>query len=243
MAVYRLVVAYDGSGYRGYAKQDGHRTIQGELDLAISTVLGTSISTAVAGRTDAGVHAHGQVVSFEFEGDVDERRLLRSLNGMVGPEIAVKGIAVAAEGFNARFSAKWRRYRYQIDQRATPDPLTRHSVWHVGKALDVGAMETIATAYMGQHDFTSFCKTVEGKSNVRRVDESVLIQGDDVLEYWIQANAFCHQMVRSLVGFMYDVGRGYSDGKTVESVIASKDRSSVASVAPPHGLTLWGVGY
>jgi tRNA pseudouridine38-40 synthase len=243
MTVYRLDVAYDGSGFRGYAKQDGHRTVQGELDLAIGTVLGAPIGTAVAGRTDAGVHALGQVVSFEYEGDVDERRLLRSLNGMVGSEIAIMRIAAERDDFNARFSATWRRYRYLIDQRATPDPLTRHTVWHVGKPLDLKAMETVAAAYLGQHDFTSFCKAVEGKSNVRRVSESVLIQGDDFLEYWIQANAFCHQMVRSLVGFMYDVGRGYSDGGTAETVIASKDRANVASVAPPHGLTLWEVGY
>jgi len=104
-------------------------------------------------------------------------------------------------------------------------------------------MKAVATLYVGQHDFTSFCRTVEGKSNIRHVEESALVVGDDFLEYWIKANAFCHQMVRSLVGFMYDVGRGYSDGDTAEEVIAARDRSLVASVAPPHGLTLWEVGY
>ena len=243
MAVYRLDVAYDGSGFRGYAKQDGHRTVQGELDPAIRTVLDAQINTAVAGRTDAGVHAHGQVVSFEYDGDVDDQRLRRSLNGIVGPEIAIKRVVAETEPFNARFSATWRRYRYLIYQRPTVDPLTRHFAWHVDRPLDIEAMAVVAGAYVGEHDFTSFCRAVEGKSNVRRVEESVLRQGDEFLEYWIQANAFCHQMVRSLVGFMYDVGRGYSNGETVTDVIAAKDRSTVASVAPPHGLTLWDVGY
>jgi tRNA pseudouridine38-40 synthase len=239
MPVYRLDVAYDGSGFRGYAKQEGHRTVQGELDLAITTVLGADISTAVAGRTDAGVHALGQVVSFQYDGDVDGERLARSLNGMVGPEVAIKGVVAESGQFNARFSATWRRYRYLIDQRPTHDPLTRHLAWHVGRTLDFQAMQAVATAYIGQHDFTSFCRTVEGKSNIRHVEESALVVGDDFLEYWIKANSFCHQMVRSLVGFMYDVGRGYSDGDAAEEVITAQDRSLVASVAPPHGLTLW----
>ena len=243
MTVYRLEVAYDGSGFRGYAKQDGHRTVQAELDGAIGTVLGGRISTSVAGRTDAGVHARGQVVSFDYSGDVEAERLQRSLNGMVGPEIAVNAIVVESDQFDARFSATWRRYRYLLDPRPTFDPLTRHIAWHVDRSIDVDAMRGVADVYLGQHDFTSFCRTVEGRSNVRRVEESVLEETDGFLEYWITANAFCHQMVRSLVGFMYDVGRGYSDGETAQQVIAARDRSAVASVAPPHGLTLWEVGY
>lgn len=243
MTVYRLDVAYDGSGFRGYAKQDGHRTVQSELDGAIGTVLGAKVSTSVAGRTDAGVHARGQVVSFEHQDDVDHRRLQRSLNGLVGPEIAVNAVVTEIDQFNARFSATWRRYRYLIDTRPTLDPLTRHIAWHVDRPLDIDAMRSVAEVYVGQHDFTSFCRTVEGKSNVRRVEESVLEEREGFVEYWIKANAFCHQMVRSLVGFMYDVGRGYSDGQTASQVIAAKDRSEVASVAPPHGLTLWEVGY
>jgi len=122
MPVYRLDVAYDGSGFRGYAKQEGHRTVQGELDLALETVLGADISTAVAGRTDAGVHAVGQVVSFQYDGDVDGERLRRSLNGMVGPEVAIKGVVAESDQFNARFSATWRRYRYLNTRSADPPP-------------------------------------------------------------------------------------------------------------------------
>ncbi len=243
MTVYRLDVAYDGTGFRGYAKQPGQRTVQDELDGAIGKVLGFEVDTSVAGRTDAGVHARAQVVSFVHDGAVDVGRLARSLNGLVGPEISVKSIVVESDDFNARFSATWRRYRYLINPLLAEDPLTRHMAWHVGRPLDLEAMTSVADTYVGSHDFTSFCRTIEGRTNVRRVEESFMREEDEYLEYWIKANAFCHQMVRSLVGFLYDVGRGYTDGSTAGQVIAGRDRSSVATVAPPHGLTLWEVGY
>lgn len=242
MPVYRLDIAYDGSGFRGYARQQGLRTVQGELEQALTTYLGQQVDTAVAGRTDAGVHALGQVVSFSFEGDVDLGNLRRGLDGIVGPEISVRAASVAQNDFSARFSAVWRRYRYLIDVGPTADPLTRGFVWHVGRELDVDAMRAAASAFVGEHDFSSFCRSIEGRGNVRRLEELSLVEGD-LLEFWLQANAFCHQMVRSIVGYLYDVGRGFSDGALVEEVIAARDRSRVATVAPAHGLTLWAVGY
>lgn len=242
MPVYRLDLAYDGSGFRGYARQNGLRTVQGVLELGLAKYLGAVVETSVAGRTDAGVHARGQVVSFAFEGEVDLERLRRGLTGIVGPEISIRAVSVAADGFNARFSATWRRYRYLIDTVPAPDPLTRGFVWHVGRDLDVDSMRTASGAFVGEHDFSSFCRSVEGRSNVRRLQELSLVEGD-LLELWVQANAFCHQMVRSIVGYLYDVGRGFSDGSLVDEVIAARDRSRVATVAPAHGLTLWAVGY
>ncbi len=243
MSVYRLDIAYDGTGFRGWARQQGQRTVQGELESALSTYLRGPVTTAVAGRTDAGVHALGQVVSFEFDGEVDLDRLPRAINGIIGPEVSVRAASAAPDGFNARFSATWRRYRYRMDTAPTPDPLSRHVAWHVGGDLDVDVMRETATAFVGDHDFSSFCRKVEGKSNVRRVTETSLVASGDFLDFWIQANAFCHQMVRSIVGYLYDVGRGFSDGSQVEQVIAARDRSRVATVAPPHGLVLWEVGY
>ena len=243
MPVYRLDVAYDGTGFRGYARQEGVRTVQGELEPALSILLETSIDTAVAGRTDAGVHARHQVVSFAYEGDIDLDRARRSLNGIVGPEISVSAVSRAADDFNARFSAIWRRYRYRIDTRPFTDPLTRHFTWHAGRALDVAAMSVTARALIGEHDFSSFCRAVEGKSNTRRVTALSLDESESLIDVWIQANAFCHQMVRSIVGYLYDVGRGFSDGSRVNEVIAAQDRAAVATVAPAHGLTLWEVGY
>lgn len=243
MSVYRLEVSYDGSGFNGYARQTGQRTVQGAIEGALVVLLKTSVTTAVAGRTDAGVHALGQVVSFEFDGNVDTERLMKGLNGLVGPEVSVRGAEVAPDGFNARFSATSRRYRYQIETAPAPDPLERRHVWHVGRPLDVEAMRSAAGSLLGEHDFSSFCRTVEGRSNVRQVTELELVESLTRITVWIQANAFCHQMVRSIVGFLYDVGRGFSDASVVEEVIAARDRSRVATVAPPHGLTLWSVGY
>lgn len=243
MAVYRLDLAYDGSGFRGYARQDGQRTIQGELESALGTYLKSTVATSVAGRTDAGVHALGQVVSFEHEGDVDLVRLPRAINGIIGPEVSIMSVTIAPDDFNARFSATWRRYRYRIDTGKARDPLSRHIAWHAARALDLELMRETAVAFVGEHDFTAFCKSVEGKSNVRRVTELTLVQSDRFLDICIQASAFCHQMVRSIVGYLYDVGRGFSDGSQVRQVIEARDRSRVATVAPAHGLVLWEVGY
>lgn len=243
MTVYRIDLAYDGSGFRGYARQEGVRTVQGELERALGVVLGAEPETAVAGRTDAGVHARGQVVSFSWDGEVDTDRLARSLNGLLGPEIAVRSVAPASDYFHARFSAKWRRYRYRIGIGPGGDPLTRAYTWEVGRPLDTGAMRRAAADFVGEHDFTSFCRSVEGRSNVRRVDESALEVDGEVVTYWVRANAFCHQMVRSIVGHLYDVGRGFAAPDSVPAVIAARDRSKVGTVAPPHGLVLWEVGY
>lgn len=243
MAVIRLDLAYDGSGFRGYARQQGRRTVQGELESALERVLGRPVETSVAGRTDAGVHARGQVVSFPYDSDLDPEKLLRSLNGMVGPEIAVTAVSHEEVGFNARFSAKWRSYRYLIDPRPVPDPLTRHNAWRVGRSLDLEAMRAATRPLVGEHDFTAFCRSVEDRSNVRRVEEAAWHVSDPFHEFRIRANAFCHQMVRSVVGYLYDVGRGFFSPEKTKEVIEARDRSALATIAPPHGLTLWEVGY
>lgn len=243
MPTLRLDLAYDGAGFRGYAFQEGLRTIQGDLEAALKTVLGSPVEIAVAGRTDAGVHARGQVVSLQVDEAADLGRLARSLNGIVGPEIAVTAITAADDDFHARFSARWRRYRYTMSTGIVPDPLARGFEWHVGSRLDVGAMEATAAEFAGELDFSAFCRSVEGSSNVRRVEESRWEADGDRLHFWIRANAFCHQMVRSLVGLCYDVGRGFTPAVSVREIIEGGDRSRVATVAPPHGLILWEVGY
>lgn len=243
MPIYRLDLAYDGTGFRGYARQPGQRTVQGELEDALALVLGSPVETSVAGRTDAGVHARGQVVSFVQEGVGDSTRLMRGLNGIVGPEISVLACGRAPDDFDARFSARWRRYRYLIDPRSAPDPLERAYTWHVGRDLDIDAMRTAGEGLLGEHDFSAFCRTVAGRSNVRHLTELTLAPGEGTIAIWAQANAFCHQMVRSIVGYLFDVGRGFSAALLVGEVLAGRDRSAVATVAPAHGLTLWEVGY
>jgi tRNA pseudouridine38-40 synthase len=243
MTAYRVDLAYDGSGFRGYAAQRGQRTVQGELEQALATLFGSAFDTAVAGRTDAGVHARGQVVSISTEQPVDIDVTLRSLNGILGPEIAISRIQPVEESFNARFSAKWRRYRYMLDCGVAADPLSRHLAWHVGPGVDMGRVQSATEPLIGEHDFSSFCRSVEGRSNVRTVSEARWEEEGDFRRFWVRANSFCHQMVRSVVGHLYDVGRGFADPASTQSVLESKDRSTVVTVAPPHGLTLWEVGY
>lgn len=243
MAVYRLDIAYDGSGFHGYARQKGLRTVQGELETALETLLRTEVDTTVAGRTDAGVHARHQVVSFSHEAGLDLASFARSVQGLVGLEIAIQTVTAAPDDFSARFSATSRLYRYQIDMRRSHDPLTRGFVWHVGRPLDVTAMTGASAAFLGEHDFTSFCRSIEGRSNVRRLTRLELEESRGLLDVWAEANAFCHQMVRSLVGYLFDIGRGFSDGARAGEVLAALDRSAVATVAPPHGLTLWEVEF
>lgn len=246
MPVFRIDLAYDGSGFRGYAKQYGLRTVQGELEDVLRKVLRADIRTVVAGRTDAGVHAHGQVVSFSTSVEIDRRKLMRSLNGLLGGEIVVRDLAVADHSFHARFSAKSRTYRYRVGLAATPDPLVRKHVWHMGADVDVALMHKTSAFFVGEHDFGSFCRSVSGKSTIRRVSRSEWLGSDENLDFWISANAFCHQMVRSLVGLCYDVGRGHIGADDIPDIMERGHRSGVApvgTVAPPHGLTLWEVGY
>lgn len=243
MPVIRLDLSYDGTGFRGYAKQNGQRTVQGDLEDAIGEVLGQTVTTAVAGRTDAGVHARGQVVSFHAQSPIDPDRLIRSLNAILGGEVVVSSADEVDETFHARFSAKSRTYRYMVSLARTPNPMMRHMVWHVGSSVDWDLMQDAARAFVGEHDFSSFCRSVQGKSNVRNVRRAEWLNAGANGEFWIEANAFCHQMVRSLVGLCYDVGRGHIEPAVVSTVIDRADRSSTVTVAPPHGLTLWKVEY
>lgn len=244
MPTYRLDISYDGTGFHGYASQEGVRTVQGVLEASICSVLRSDVAaTSVSGRTDAGVHARGQVVSLAVDEELDERRLLRSLNGLVGPEIAANSVVRVDDDFDARFCARSRTYRYRIATGTAPNPLARFSEWHVSLTLDLEGMSRAAAQFIGEHDFGSFCRSVEGKSGVRRVERSEWVAGESRLDYWVTANAFCHQMVRSMVGFMYDVGRGFASSSETANVIRQKDRRAVATVAPPHGLTLWEVSF
>ena len=165
------------------------------------------------------------------------------MSGIVGKEVAIRAVSRAEPDFNARFSARWRRYRYTIDLGLMPDPLRRRHSWHPGRAIDTEALHQVAFELVGEHDFSSFCRASEGRTNVRRVESAEWRDEGEFIEFWIEANAFCHQMVRSLVGFSYDVARGFTPLDSVSAVIEARDRRAVSTVAPPHGLTLWEVGY
>lgn len=243
MPVYRIDLGYDGTAFRGFARQVGQRTVQGALEQALQRVLGIAVATTGAGRTDAGVHARHQVVSFESDDELDQTRLARSLNGMLGPEVVVDSVERADDAFNARFSARWRQYRYLVLNAALANPLTRHTCWHVVEPLDLVAMNEAARSLVGEHDFASFCRGRPGAPTTRNVLSAAWSLESPMTVFTISANAFCHQMVRSIVGLMVDVGKGRRRAGEIESVIAARDRSRAPNMAPPQGLILWEVGY
>ena len=244
MPTYRIDLGYDGSGFRGYAKQRDQRTVQGELEAALAQVCGFEIGTEVAGRTDAGVHARHQVVSFVVEDPIEPQRLARSIRGLLAPEVSVIRCIQVDDTFSARFSATQRRYRYHVLNRPHIDPLRRHVAWHVAEPLDVEAMNECAAAFVGEHDFASFCRRAEGRSTVRTVLGAEWAECDeDILTFKIAGLAFCHQMVRSIVAYSVEVGRGRIDPDMTGEVLAARDRNHGRGAAPPNGLTLWQVCY
>jgi tRNA pseudouridine38-40 synthase len=242
MPTYRLDISYDGTSFHGYARQHDVRTVQSVLEAALARVVGP-VGTTVAGRTDAGVHARRQVVSFRTETAVDSERLIRSLNGLLPVEVAATACSEVKEGFSARFTAVSRSYRYTILNRPAPDPLLRLTTWHIPETLDIEAMKRAAEAFVGEHDFASLCRRAEGRSTVRQVLEASWVRDGDIVEFWVTATSFCHQMVRSMVALSVEVGRGRIDPGDVPAILSMRDRAAAKGAAPPHGLVLWDVAY
>lgn len=238
MAVVKLVLAYDGTGFRGWARQRRVRTVQGVLEDALSTVLRFSPILSVAGRTDAGVHARGQVVSFSLDEPVPLSRLQGSVNGMLAPEVVVLAASSAPDGFDARRSATAREYRYRIDTGPVPDPFAARFVWHRPGHLSAARMRSGARLLVGRHDFASFCRAPEAGGTVRDLQRLAVSRRGSRLEVLARANAFCHQMVRSLVGTLVAVGEGRLEPDAIPAILRAADRNAAGPVAPPHGLTL-----
>ncbi|MEW6058981.1 MAG: tRNA pseudouridine(38-40) synthase TruA [Actinomycetota bacterium] len=239
-----MTLAYDGTGFRGWARQRGQRTVQGVLETALERSLRRVPKLSVAGRTDAGVHARGQVVSFPADDGLDIGRLQRGLNGMLAPEIVVLDARRAPEGFDARRSATAREYRYLIDVGPVPDPFTARFVWHRPGEPSLVRMRAAARVLVGEHDFASFCRAPQGgASTVRRLERLAVSRTGDRVEIGARANAFLHQMVRSLVGALVPVGDGRIEPGEMAAILAARDRSKTGPVAPPHGLTLERVVY
>jgi len=242
MPTYRLLIAYDGSRFHGYARQPEVRTVQGDLETALFRLVGP-VETSVAGRTDKGVHASGQAVSFETEAAIDRRRAVRSLNRQLAPEVAVLDLSEVPDGFSARFSAKERAYVYRILNRESPDPFLATTAWHVEAPLDMGSMNEVAASFLGMRDFASLCRRAGQRSTVRDVRRAEWRRDGDLLEYHVAASSFCHQMVRSMVAICVDVGRGKLDAAAVPGILAAMDRHVARGAAPPHGLMLVGVEF
>jgi tRNA pseudouridine38-40 synthase len=240
VAVLKLILAYDGTGFHGFARQPGTRTIQGTVEEALDKVLRRVPRLSVAGRTDAGVHAEGQVVS--FDADADPETVQRALNSMLAPEVVVRKAGVVPSGFDARRSASAREYRYRMRTAEVPNPFTARYEWHRAGRYRVGEMRAAARFLEGEHDFTSFSRTGPG-SPVRRLDRLSIRPVGDLLEFRARAGGFLHQMVRSLVGTLVAVGEGKMEANTMTEVLAARSRRAAGHVAPPWGLTLVRVLY
>jgi tRNA pseudouridine38-40 synthase len=242
VAVLKLVLAYDGTGFHGFARQPDRRTVEGTLLDALERILGHRPALSVAGRTDAGVHAEGQVVSLGAE--ADPGRLQRALNGMLGPEIAVRRAGRAPAGFDARHTATARSYRYRVRAGEVPDPFTAPFEWHRSGTYGLAAMRRAAARLVGEHDFASFSRApADGGTTVRTLERLSVRRTGEVLEIGARAGSFLHQMVRSLVGTLVAVGEGRLEAGSIPEVLAARDRSAAGPVAPPHGLTLVSVHY
>ncbi len=253
----RVDLAYDGTDFRGWARQPGLRTVQGTLEGALDRILGGHTQLVVAGRTDAGVHATGQVAHLDLDEaqqerlakgrNPDPRGLAARVSGVLGAysDVAVRTIAPAPEGFDARFSAVWRRYEYRIADRATVyDPLHRVNTTTVKAALDVEAMDAAARSLIGLHDFAAYCKWREGATTIRTLLEFDWRRGEDgILRANVRADAFCHSMVRALVGACVAVGEGKLAVADIVDIRDEGIRTPEIKVLAARGLTLTEVGY
>ena len=240
----KLVLEYHGGGFHGWAAQPGLRTIEQALSDALETVLGLAPTLSVAGRTDAGVHALGQVVSFSIDGEVEPGRLSRALNGVLPRDVAVLSVEVAPEGFSARHDARSRTYRYNVLARAAPSPfLADRALWWP-HSVDEAALHDCAAALAGTHDFTAFTPVqTEHVRFERDVLSTEWRRTGDVLEFRIEADTFMRHMVRVLVGTMLEAGAGRRSVQEFERLLQGAPRDSAGPTAAAHGLCLESVSY
>jgi tRNA pseudouridine38-40 synthase len=243
----RLVVEYEGTRFLGWQLQPGGPTVQGELERALGVALRAPVRVRGAGRTDAGVHAQGQVAVAGVPGrDVDLRRLLRSVNALLPEDIAVRDLALVDDAFDPRRHARSRVYEYRILNAEAPSPFWRRWAWHVARPLAVDAMDVAAELLVGEHDLAAF-RAADAKetprTTVRRVLESRIDREAPLLVYRVEATAFLKHMVRNVVGTLVEVGLGERPPGAFADLIASRDRTRAGATAPPHGLTLVEVRY
>ena len=247
----RIDLAYDGTDFHGWASQPALRTVQGTLEDALTTALRVEQrpATVCAGRTDAGVHARGQVVHVDLDdpvaAQIDPPALLRRLNGILPDDVRLQALAPAPAGFDARFGALWRRYAYRVcDRPEALDPLRRRHVLAWPRPLDEEAMNEACALLLGRHDFAAFCKRREGATTIRTLEELLWRrEPDGLLVCHVRADAFCHSMVRSLVGCLLAIGEGRRPAAWAGEMLTVGERSSAISVAHAHGLTLEEVAY
>lgn len=253
-----IILKYRGTNFHGFARQPGLLTVQGSLEDALATLFRREIETVGAGRTDAGVHAAMQAVSFELEAEdfavQDLSALKRSLNALTPDDMQVLEIRIIESEFSARFDAQSRRYCYRINNEATQPVYSKDYVWHIAKVLDWDAMQTAATHFIGEHDFIAFATTASTKEQLARglstsreiksinfLTENILGERCHTIE--IEGNAFLHSMVRTMVGTLVEIGQGKREPDSIAEILTSRDRAQAGSTAPAAGLMLESVEY
>lgn len=246
---YQAKVEYDGTDFLGFQIQARGRTVQGELEKAIERITQKQVRVLGAGRTDAGVHASGQVIAFDVSWRHTDRELHRALNAVLPKDIAIRHLTTSYSAFHPRFDAKWRQYRYTILNMPIRSPLWARNAYHVAEPLDVDAMGEASQSLVGSHDFAAFGKPTQGESTVRHVMRAEWfvehprdIEGE-LLIFEIRANAFLYRMVRNIVGTLLRVGLGVQAPDEVAALLETKDRAAAGPPAPPCGLCLVKVEY
>ncbi|MBO6717861.1 MAG: tRNA pseudouridine(38-40) synthase TruA [Rhizobiaceae bacterium] len=247
MPRYRIDIEYDGGAYAGWQRQSGHHSVQAAIEQAIHAFSGEAVTIRGAGRTDAGVHARGQVAHFDLEREWQASRVMAAVNAHLvsaGETVSVLAASKADADFDARFSATARHYLYRILNRRAPAALERGHIWHVAKKLDAAAMHEAAQVLVGQHDFTTFRSVqCQAKSPVKTLDQLDVTRDGDLVEIRASARSFLHNQVRSMVGTIKRVGEGAWTAADVRAALEATDRSSCGPVAPPQGLYLMKVDY
>lgn len=240
----KLTIAYDGSGYHGFQRQENAVTVQQVLEEKLSALFGESITVKGAARTDAGVHAYGQVVSFQTHGAIPTERIPIAARGVLPRDIVVQDAAEMPMGFHARFAAAGKLYLYRIMNEGKPNPMLRNYVWQVEKSLDVESMNRALQLLVGEHHFGAFQATGSSARNpVRTLYSAGCFQRETMIEFEFYGNGFLYHMVRNIVGTVIEIGTGKLVQEDFQKIFEGKDRRQAAATAPPQGLYLKEVFY
>lgn len=240
----KMIVAYDGTDFHGFQSQPGLRTVQGELEKALSRLTGQQITIYGSGRTDAGVHAHGQVIHFETTSPIPNEKYSYILRRALPRDLVVRSVEDAPMDFHAQKSARWKTYRYQIETSPVPELMTRRFRTYRPRRVDLEKMRVAASYVMGTHDFTSFCSVMTHVENkVRTIYDFRIEEEGGVLTFWVTGNGFLYNMVRILVGTIFDIGLSRWPTSRMQTMLEARDRKAAGLTFPPEGLMLWEVGY
>ena len=238
------MLEYDGTNFAGWQQQAKGRTVEPELKRALKAITGKDLTVYAAGRTDAGAHAEGQVANFQTDGRISPQRLMAALNARLPEDVAVLSADSVPEDFHARYSARWRRYRYRYLDRPSRPGLERGRCWHVRGRLDVVAMSRAAASLVGKHDWTSYCSASEPvEARVREVRSARVVRRGEFVDLELVGEGFLRGMVRSIAGALAEVGRGKRPPEWVGEVLRARDRRQAPRTAPAGGLTLMEVIY